>query len=176
MGSMSERSIRYPPWLSPRGRTGCGSARPLRGGYQYPAVFLDYQNTPYDFEHLHTLGHFFLPSRVVQYAAVGLPVVTVGLKEGSAHFPSTIPALDGEDALARLEGVLSSAHVRNELKALGQREVRSHFSGLARARFLEVLLCGELEGAHLGLHEREFAYRWWDGSNVDAAISASKSA
>jgi hypothetical protein len=55
-------------------------------GINVPQFFVDYHGTPYDFGALQGLGQFFLPSRVVQYAAVGLPVVTVGLSEPSAHF------------------------------------------------------------------------------------------
>jgi hypothetical protein len=144
-------------------------------GINVPQFFVDYHGTHYDFGALQGLGQFFLPSRVVQYAAVGLPVVTVWLSESSAHFLPAIPARDAQEALTRLEGVLNSAVVRKELGLLGQREVRAHFSGCARARFLESLLTGEVVAEHLGLHEREFAYRWWYGDAAVVAVSAGTS-
>lgn len=135
-------------------------------GINIPQFFADYQQTPYDFPGLKELGHFFLPSRVVQYAAAGLPVITLGPEEGSAHFPLALAVQSGEEALLCLDGVLSSAAVREELGHSGRVMVAAHFSGLARALFLTALLEGELLPDQLGLHEREFAYRWWDGTRL----------
>lgn len=142
-------------------------ARLLAGyavGINIPQFFTDYAGTPYSFDGLSNLGHFFLPSRVVQYAAAGLPVVSIGLDGESAHFPLAIPVADGAAALTVLRGRLAEPNVRAALGDAGRKEVVDHFSGSARARFLVALFEGVIDPAQLSLHEREFAYRWWCGA------------
>lgn len=133
-------------------------------GINIPQKFEDYHGSDYDFPELSSLGKFFLPSRVVQYAALGLPVLTIGLSSSLHHFSSSLVAETSAEALDRLDGVLSSQVIRRELADLGREEVCKHFSGFSRARFLVALLQGDLIPSQLGLHEREFAYRWFDGT------------
>lgn len=132
-------------------------------GINIPQFFRDYTAPPYAFDGLGSMGHFFVPSRVVQYAAAGLPVVSIGQNIASNHFPMAILADTAEDALMLLNGLLSRKEVRTPISNASRMHVEANFSGLARAKYLVALLTDQIEASVLSLHEREFAYTWWGG-------------
>ncbi|WP_193085974.1 glycosyltransferase [Halomonas sp. FME65] len=136
-------------------------------GINIPQNFEDYHGSNYDFLELSNLGKFFLPSRVIQYAALELPVLTIGVDSSPSHFTSSLVAENSAKALDCLNGVLSSTAMKQELAAHGRAEICKHFSGVSRARFLVALLQEDLTPSQLGLHEREFAYRWFGGAYKD---------
>jgi len=138
-----------------------GALTQYQVGINIPQFFRDYAGTSYDFDGLGGMGHFFIPSRVVQYAAAGLPVVCIGPNTASNHFPLVIQVDTAEQALGVLTGLLSRHEVRAAMSAASRAFVAANFSGLVRAKFLLALFSGHIDPAALGLHEREFAYTWW---------------
>lgn len=119
--------------------------------------FRDYAGTPYDFPGLAALDGFDLPSRVLQYAATGLPVVTLG--PPSRHFPAMLAAPDAAAAVRLVDGLRADPARGRELSAQARSDVERHFSAAARARCLAALFAGDLVPARLGIDAREHAFR-----------------
>lgn len=136
-------------------------------GLNIPQNFADYTGTEYDFAGLRGLGGFDLPSRVIQYAAIGLPVISLGSDAGSEHFVHALQADTIADALAHLRHLRSAPQFATELSGLARTDVVDNFSAAARARFLVAVLSGDLSARQLDLYEREFAYRTFSGKNAD---------
>lgn len=128
-------------------------------GINLPQRFSDYAGTPYDFDGLAALGSFDLPSRVLQYAAIGLPVITLASDPPSAHFAPVLHATDMDMALAMLDRLQSDPDAARELSARARAEVEANFSAEARARFLVDLFRGALRPRDMDLAQREFAYQ-----------------
>jgi hypothetical protein len=125
--------------------------------------FADYAGTEYDFDGLASLGGFDLPSRVIQYAAIGLPVISLGPDAASSHFPHALQADDIDGALSLVDCLRGSPAMAADVSARARADVVDHFSARARARFLVALLHGNVRPRELGLHGREFAYRSFIG-------------
>lgn len=125
--------------------------------------FVDYTGTEYDFDGLASLGGFDLPSRVIQYASIGLPVVSLGADAASIHFPHALQADDIHVAMSLVDRMRSSPAMAAEVSARARADVVNHFSARARARFLVALLRGNVRPGELGLQEREFAYQSFQG-------------
>lgn len=134
-------------------------------GLNMPQNFADYAGTGYDFPGLGGLGGFDLPSRVIQYAAIGLPVISVGPSAASEHFLHALQADTIAAALAHSRHLRSAPHFASELSRQARTDVVDNFSSAARARFLVAVLSGDLSARQLDLHEREFAYRSFSGNN-----------
>ena len=56
-------------------------------GVSIPQFFSEYKGLNYDFPELARLGYFQFPSRVIQYAASGLPIAAIGDKRMKKAFP-----------------------------------------------------------------------------------------
>jgi hypothetical protein len=128
--------------------------------------FADYAGTPYDFAGLAGLGHFELPSRVIEYASLGLPVLVLGTAP-SEHFPEMARADDVQHAVALSNRLAAAPDEAMALSARGRRRVVAHFSGAARARFLSALLSGQAAPARMDLAAREFSYLEYQGELDD---------
>lgn len=133
-----------------------------RLGLNLPQRFADYAGTEYDFPGLAELGSFDLPSRVTQYAAIGLPVVTLS-SDATRHFPAALTTVDVDEIRAMLANLAQHQEALNSASVEGRRLVERHFSAEARARFLLALVQGEVQPARLSASDREFAYRWFPG-------------
>lgn len=133
-----------------------------RLGLNLPQRFADYAGSDYDFPGLAELGSFDLPSRIPQYAAVGLPVVTLS-DEATRHFPALLTAADADGIRIKLGELARDRQALNSASLEGRRLVERHFSADARARFLLALARGEVQPAQLSASDREFAYRWYPG-------------
>jgi hypothetical protein len=127
-------------------------------GLNIPQCFADYAGTEYDFDGLAALGGFDLPSRVTQYAAMGVPVISLGRNAASSHFPWALQADDVIAALAVAKRLRSSPAFATEISEHARTAVVEHFSAAARAQFLVALFEGEVRPRELDMHEREYAY------------------
>lgn len=107
-----------------------------------PQYFRDYQGLPYDFPDLAGLGCFQIPSRVIQYAASGLPVLSIGPDQDLATvFPEVAVARSRDEAIAQAKTLLADP---DALRARAQDTLarfRRDYSAEARAKLLEHLLC-----------------------------------
>ncbi len=127
-------------------------------GLNIAQQFSDYAGTPYDFPELGELGSFDLPSRVLQYAAVGLPVISLGNCH-STHFAPGLVAPDVSAAVGIAEGLRARPRETFELSERGRADVVANFSGESRARYLEALLVGRVDPGSLDVAAREFGYQ-----------------
>lgn len=128
-------------------------------GLNIPQRFRDYAGTAYDFPGLAELGTFDLPSRVLQYAAAGLPVVTLGEAAASPHFPETLAAADIGAAVRAVDALRAEPGLAAALSARARADVVRHFSARARAGCLAALFGGDLDPAGMDATAREHAYR-----------------
>jgi hypothetical protein len=115
------------------------SLREGRFGVTIPQFFRDYDGLPYDFPELRTLGYYDMPSRVVRYAAVGMPIAGLGHERPPLGFPEVVVASDPAELGRRLAPLLAD---RDALLDLGRRTYARYqrsFSALSRARFLVAL-------------------------------------
>lgn len=133
-------------------------------GVNIPQHFSDYAGTRYDFPGLSALGTFDLPSRVIQYAAMGLPVLSLGHGAGSVQFKHVLRAPGIGEALSIVDRLRARPDSAQELSRSARADVVSHFSARARAGLLSAVFTGELEPGKMGLEQRALVYREFSGS------------
>ena len=102
--------------------------------------FRDYAGSAYDFPELGGLGHFQYPSRVVQYAAVGLPVVSLSDPDASDSFPEQIAAASRGECVEQLRRLLDDPDALRAAAAASHARFEASFSAGARAALLERLV------------------------------------
>jgi len=125
-------------------------------GLNLPQVFADYAGSAYDFKALPKLGWFDLPSRVIQYAAVGLPVITRA--PPSQHAPWALYAQDMNEVLSLVDSLKIGSR-REEVRRAARLAVEANFSSDSRARLLSELVSGRIPTRQLSLNAREFVYQ-----------------
>ena len=105
-------------------------------GLSIPQFFKDYDGLEYDFPELAGLGYFQFPSRVVQYAASGLPIAAIGDSRMSDVFSSIHVQSSLKDMIPYLRRVSSDRDfaLKESQKVLNQ--FRSNYSALSRAEML----------------------------------------
>jgi hypothetical protein len=110
-----------------------------RFGVTIPQFFHDYAGHAYDFPALAGLGYYDMPSRVVRYAAVGMPIAALGHEAPPAGFPEVITGTDPETLGRRVAPVLADRDALLDLAQRTHARFRHSFSALSRARFLVAL-------------------------------------
>lgn len=134
-----------------------------RFGLSVGQRFEDYQGTPFDFPGLAELGEFPLPSRIVQFASVGAPVVHM-VKYGEAErdlsrlFPPVKIARSDEDLVRIVTEHRNSPEALARLSDDTFNWFRSHYSGDARASFVHDLLMYPDRFRGLSAEERAFEF------------------
>ena len=118
-----------------------------------PQNFGDYMGTEYDFPELVDLGHFELPSRVVQYAAVGLPIISLEGKEPPCIFPELIACSDREELIAEIGALLKDGARLYRLSSAVHARFKHSFSAYARAAFLESIVESPQSYMNLGVSQ-----------------------
>lgn len=125
--------------------------------------FASYAGTPSDFPGLAMLGEFFLPSRVVQYAALGVPALTVHAEGFDAqHYPPGLHARSFEEARQVVAEALSGPDRIAWLSGAARLHAERHLSSKSRARLLEQVFSGSLASHRLSAHEQSYAYKWME--------------
>lgn len=117
----------------------------FRAGFNISQQFADYDGTEFDYPQLRELGEFPIPSRVVQFAAVGLPVITLRMPgDNGPLWESQFPEVVGIRTPAELATLLDEwrAHPeqRASIAAATYARWQRDFSADARARLLVDLL------------------------------------
>ncbi|CTQ54745.1 polysaccharide pyruvyl transferase CsaB [Roseibium album] len=111
-----------------------------RLGFNIPQIFSDYHGHQYDFDGLARLGSFEFPSRVIQYAAVGLPVVTFGQVQAPATFPEMLASTEIGDIANIVRELLADNDMCSDLSRATYSRFQSSFSADSRAGFIEAIL------------------------------------
>ncbi|MEC3850804.1 glycosyltransferase [Paenarthrobacter ureafaciens] len=105
-----------------------------------PQYFRDHQGLETWFDGLDKLGFFQYPSRVIQYAAMGIPIISV---VPDADDLASFPEIVCVDSIAQLDsaiqGVLASPSLQDLSKATHERFLRN-YSAAARVMALESVL------------------------------------
>lgn len=127
-----------------------------------PQFFRDHHGQPSWFEGLGDLGHFDLPSRVIQYAAMGLPVISVvpGARACPA-FPELISCTDIPEADRRITELLADGALSEISRQVQDRFERS-FSAHSRVLALESLMQQE-DWKRLDAAQRTVWFQQFDG-------------
>lgn len=105
-------------------------------GISIPQFFSEYNGLDYDFPELANLGYFQFPSRVIQYAASGLPIVAIGDNRMKEAYPEIYVA----SSISELENYISritndySFALQESNKILNR--FQKNFSALSRALML----------------------------------------
>lgn len=105
-------------------------------GISIPQFFKEYDGLDYDFPELAGLGYFQFPSRIIQYAASGLPIAAVG----DSRMQEVYPAIHVQPSIEELIPYLSKVandrdFALNESKNI-LNHFQQHFSALSRAKML----------------------------------------
>lgn len=100
-------------------------------------TFSTYAQTEYDFPGLDKLGQFFLPSRVIQYAALGMPIITIQPSDyDPMHYPPGLHARDFDEAKLMLAKVTESPERLNLLSTAARQYAVRNLSADSRARLI----------------------------------------
>jgi polysaccharide pyruvyl transferase WcaK-like protein len=125
-----------------------------RIGFNIPQIFADYAGHRYAFEGLARLGSFEFPSRVVQYAAVGLPVLTYGRFRPPDTFPEMLTAANVPALHDLVRRTLAEPEALAERAEATANRFNASFSALARAKFLERIIAAPETVLEASLEDR----------------------
>ena len=133
-----------------------------RFGFNVPQVFSDYRHNSLNFPELARLGSFQTPSRVAQYAALGLPILTCGLHSAPDWFPEMLTGKDGPACATVARKLLDDPDQQAALSdAVHNRFVQS-YSAARRADFLDWLLTNPAKWKDLTAQQRARLYDRFD--------------
>ena len=120
-----------------------------------------YAETGYSFDGLSLLGHFVLPSRVVQYAALGVPTLTVQAGDyDPMHYPPGLRARTCAEAQQLCSAALASPERLAVLSQAARQYAVSHLDADGRAKLLDAVCRGELRAQDLSDYEQNYIYKW----------------
>jgi polysaccharide pyruvyl transferase CsaB len=111
-----------------------------RVGVSVPQRFADYRGHRFDFPELAGLGAFELPSRVVQYGAAGLPIVSLDPSGPSEALPEMRVAADADELRAELRDLLADPGRREALGRRTRERFERRLTAGCRAELIERLL------------------------------------
>jgi Glycosyl transferases group 1 len=109
----------------------------------------------YAFTGLKKFGEYFFPSRMVLYAAVGIPTVSLTLPGLDPPFGSVITATDRDEVVARIGEVIDDRQALTELS----RRARADFEECLTAQSRAALMLSLLDGPHD--HDRATRANLW---------------
>jgi Glycosyl transferases group 1 len=109
----------------------------------------------YAFPGLKKFGEYFFPSRMVLYAAVGIPTVSLTLPGLDPPFGSVITATDRDEVVARIGEVIDDRQALTELS----RRARADFEECLTAQSRAALMLSLLDGPHD--HDRATRANLW---------------
>lgn len=130
------------------------AASRARFGVSIPQVFSDHSGMPTWFPGLGDLSFFQYPSRVIQYAAMGLPIIA--MVPDATHlssFPEIVCASDADDLNRQVRRLVSNMDLA-DLSARTHNRFERHFSADARAIALEALLGDEVHWRGMSVEGR----------------------
>lgn len=106
-------------------------------GVSIPQFFKEYDGLDYDFEGLAELGYFQFPSRVIQYAASGLPIAAIGDSKMKEAFPEVHVADTIDGFKEYIKNIISDASFAMSESLKIKQGFQQRFSALSRALLLE---------------------------------------
>ena len=123
--------------------------------------FDTYAETDYDFAGLGLLGQFFLPSRVVQYAALGVPTLTIQAGEyDPMHYPPGLRARNFSEAKSLIATALASPERLDLLSQAARQYAVRHLDADSRAHLLDAVSRNALRAQDISDYEQNYLYKW----------------
>lgn len=119
-----------------------------RIGFSIPQLFQHYWGSELNFPGLARLGSFPVPSRVVQYAALGLPILTYGRATPPPWFPEMAVGADGQSCATVASRLLASEDELRSVGAACRRRFELSYAAERRAAFLDWLIGRESVREH----------------------------
>jgi hypothetical protein len=139
-----------------------------RLGVTIPQYFRDYQNHAYDYPGFAELGYYDMPSRVIRYAAVGMPIAGLGTERAPLGFPEVITANSPEVLGRLLTALLADRDALLDHSRRTYARFLSSFSALSRARFLVALASDPGRWDRLSASEKAIAFTEFPGESQPA--------
>jgi SAM-dependent methyltransferase len=99
----------------------------------------------YSFRALDQFGEFFFPSRLVMYAASGIPTISLGRPGAEPPFPSVFMVGDRDELVSRVESLLGDPGNLMAASARAYDDFRTCLSADSRVAMLHCLLDGTRE-------------------------------
>jgi SAM-dependent methyltransferase len=109
----------------------------------------------YSFRALDQFGEFFFPSRLVMYAASGIPTISLGRRGSEPPFPSVFMVSDRDGLVSRVESLLGDPGNLTAASARAYDDFRTCLSADSRAAMLLDLLDGARD------HDRPTRAQLW---------------
>lgn len=109
-------------------------------GFNIPQFFRDYAGHKYDFPGLARFRSFEFPSRVIQYASIGLPVLTYGLSRPPDTFPEMLVAVEKAKIYEMCRDALARPDELDDIAARTHQRFLAAFTAARRAQFLEAIV------------------------------------
>lgn len=178
------------PWIRIHGKTGAdyfnlgagflhsnievaNAGATSRLAVNIPQFFSDYKGTDLWFPELRSLGSFLIPSRLVQYAAMGVPTVSL---EQNPHeripLNGIIEARTIESLRDVIEELVSDSDRLEDISSQLRRSFEKHYTASSRAQALEHLVNGNDDWLTWNLEKRANWYMNFDGASDDDAIAS----
>ena len=107
-----------------------------RVAFSIPQYFSDYADSEHDFPELATMESFVLPSRVVQYASVGIPVISTRAFELEKFFPEVLICENDAELLDNFDTLRNDADRREEISKKINNRFNREYTSQARADYL----------------------------------------
>ncbi|OSI08052.1 Uncharacterized protein conserved in bacteria [Neisseria animaloris] len=131
-------------------------------GVSIPQFFTEYNGLDYDFPELADLGYFQFPSRVIQYAASGLPIAAVGDQRMKEAFPEIFVA----NNIAELESYITKITTNYSFALKESKKIlnrfQKNFSAISRAMMLIDLVNNLNSLQNKNIKERSLMFMTYD--------------
>ncbi len=134
-----------------------------RFGLSVGQRFEDYKGTGFDFPGLADLGEFPLPSRIVQFASVGTPIIElVKYSEAKSDLQRLFPPVKcvtaDDEIAAAVQQVHDDAAALQALSDETYQWFEAHYSADARATFVQAVLANPSKYRKMSAEQRAFAF------------------
>lgn len=131
----------------------------------FPQYFNDHRGLETWFDGLDKFEFFPFPSRVIQYAAIGLPILSiVPSPEKLRHFPEMLTSPDIESGVQIIQNLINENELENLSRKTYERFVQN-FSSSARVLALENLMQDD-EWRLLSAEDRSDWFTQFDGRSI----------
>ena len=146
----------------------------FRAGFNISQQFSDYDGTEFDYPELRALGEFPVPSRVVQFAAVGLPIITLRMPGDDgplweSQFPEVIGIRSPQELADLLDDWRAHPGRRDDLAAATYARWQQDFTAMARARLLTDVLADPKHARALSREQRTTLFADYRGQYRDGS-------
>lgn len=142
-------------------------------GINIPQNFNDYLDTELWYDELRSLKTFEIPSRLPQYGAMGLPMVSLEPQRSSLPFETVLIAKSVKELTDKVSSLLESPRELEKLSEATNAEFRRHYSAASRVKAIEHLLSSGDEWKSWDIPRRHSWYKEFDGTADDLQIGAS---